>query len=64
MMHCKWMGMILPLIIIVFTLWEPVAWTQWLVVLAGLILLVHIFMCKKCCDDSCAGDKPVAKDKK
>ena len=64
MMHSKWMGILLPLIIIVFTLWQPVAWVSWLVVLSGLILLIHVFMCKKCCGDSCTDDKLVAKQPK
>jgi hypothetical protein len=64
MMHSKWCGILLPLIIIVFTLWQPVAWVSWLVVAAGVLLLLHAFMCKTCIGDSCTDDKLVAKQPK
>ncbi|MBT6995144.1 hypothetical protein HN865_00755 [Candidatus Woesearchaeota archaeon] len=63
-MHgCKGMGIIIPLIVIVFTLWEPAAWTKWLVVASGLVLLLHVFKCKACDSGSCVDEKQV-KDKK
>ena len=45
---CKWLGALLPIIVIVFTLWVPAVWVKWLVVASGLIMLIHVFGCKKC----------------
>ena len=48
---CKsWCEAILAVIIIVFALWESVyaSFGKWIVVIAGVVLLIHSFMCKKC----------------
>ena len=60
MMNCKWVATLLPIIIIVFTLWEPVAWVKWLVVASGVIMLFHVFGCKKC-DTPIVKEQPKAK---
>ena len=49
---CKsWCEAILAVVIIVFALWPnwigPMA-SQWIVVIAGIVLLIHSFTCKKC----------------
>ena len=40
---------VLAIIILVFSLafWET-AYSQWIIVIAGIILLIHSFTCKKC----------------
>ena len=48
---CKsWCEAILAVIIIVFALWDSVYFQfgKWLLVIAGIVLLIHSFMCKKC----------------
>ncbi len=44
----KWWGIILGLVIVVFTLWTPAVWVKWLVVVAGIIIILHAFGCCKC----------------
>ncbi len=45
---CKsWCEAILAIIILVFALWET-TYSQWIVVIAAVVLLIHSFMCKKC----------------
>jgi hypothetical protein len=63
MCKCKWFGVILALIVIVFTLWTSVAWTKWLVVIAGLLMLFHAFGCFKCgcCETEMSKAKPKRK---
>lgn len=55
----KWWGILLGLVIVVFTLWTPVAWTKWLVIVAGVIVLFHAFKC-----DTCSTEMPKAKPKR
>ncbi len=59
--HKLW-GIILGVVIILFTLWDTVAWTSWLVVIAGIIILFYAFK-GDCC--TCETEAPVkAKPKK
>lgn len=45
---CKsWCELIIALIVIIFALWQT-AWSQWILVIAGIVLLVHSFTCKSC----------------
>ncbi len=45
---CKsWCESILAIIILVFALWQT-TYSQWIVVIAAIILLIHSFTCKKC----------------
>ena len=60
MCHCKWWGAILGLVIIVFSLWTPATWTKWLVVIAGLIVLLHAF---GCCGGKCSCETETSKAK-
>ena len=53
----KWWGVILALVVIIFTLWTPAMWTKWLVVAAGIIMLLHAF-------GFCGGEKVKPKGKK
>lgn len=62
MKDCKWMSALLPLIIVVFTLWEPVAWVKWLVVVSAIILLIQVFAGKTRGSDKDV-DKPVVEPK-
>ncbi len=57
--NCKVTESILAILIIVFALWMT-PWSQWIVVIAGVVLLIHSFACK-----SCAGmDNEMASKKK
>ena len=38
---------ILAIIILVFALWQTV-YSDWIVIIAAIILLIHSFTCKKC----------------
>ncbi len=38
---------VLAIIIIVFAIWET-NYSMWIVLIAGIILLIHSFTCKKC----------------
>ena len=45
---CKsWCEAIIAVVVIVFALWQT-AYSQWIVVIAGVVLLIHSFTCKKC----------------
>jgi len=46
--NCKCGGGLLALVIIVFTLWTPAAWTKWLVVVSGVLILLHALLCRHC----------------
>lgn len=45
--NCKWTESVLALLILVFAFWQ-VAWSQWIIVIAAVILLLHSWMCKTC----------------
>jgi len=45
---CKsWCEAILAIVILVFAFWQT-AYSQWIVVIAAVVLLIHSFTCKKC----------------
>ncbi len=45
---CKsWCEAILAIVVIVFALWQT-AYSQWVLVIAGVVLLIHSFTCKSC----------------
>ena len=45
---CKsWCEALIGLVIVVFALWKTNA-SQWIVVIAAIILILHSFVCKKC----------------
>jgi len=46
---CKsWCELIIAIVIIVFALWDAMAYSKWIVVIAGIVLAIHSFTCKKC----------------
>ena len=46
---CKsWCELIVAIVVIVFALWDTMAYSKWIVVIAGVVLLIHSFTCKKC----------------
>jgi len=46
---CKsWCELIIAMVVIVFALWNTLAWSKWIVVIAGIVLIIHSFTCKKC----------------
>ncbi len=62
---CKsWCELIVAIVVIVFALWDTMAYSKWIVVIAGVVLLIHSFMCKKCfaCDMK-AESKPAKRKK-
>ncbi len=45
---CKsWCEFLVALVVIVFALWQT-AWSQWVLVIAGVVLLIHSLACKTC----------------
>lgn len=46
--NCKWTEIVIGLIVVIFTLWPQGTWSKWVVVVAGAILVIHAFGCKKC----------------
>ncbi len=45
---CKsWCELIIAVVVIVSALW-PYMYSNWVIVIAGVILLIHSFTCKKC----------------
>lgn len=45
---CKsWCELIIAIVVIVFALWQT-TYSMWIVVIAGIILAIHSFTCKKC----------------
>ncbi len=45
---CKsWCEALIAVVVIVFALW-PTAYSQWIIVIAAVVLLIHSFTCKKC----------------
>jgi glucose dehydrogenase len=45
--NCKMVEMVLAIVIIVFALWETGA-SQWIILIAAILLLLHSWMCKSC----------------
>ncbi|MBS3071529.1 hypothetical protein J4408_00905 [Candidatus Pacearchaeota archaeon] len=44
----SWCEVILGILVIVFAFWPGGNVSQWLIVAAGIILIIHSFTCKKC----------------
>lgn len=51
---------ILAVIILVFALWQT-AYSNWIIIIAAVILLIHSFTCKKC---FVRGEMPAEKKKR
>lgn len=45
--NCRTTELILAIVIIVFALWVT-AWSQWVIVIAAVLLLIHSHSCKNC----------------
>ena len=48
MCNCKWTEIIIALVILILTLFVTASWSQWVVIIAAVVLLLHAFMCKNC----------------
>lgn len=50
--NCKWTETVLAIIILVFAFWTSWAYSQWVVIIAAVLLLIHAWACKSCanCD--------------
>lgn len=46
--NCKMMEAIIGIVVIVFALWMTTA-SKWILVIAGVLLLLHSFKCKGAC---------------
>ena len=45
---CKsWCELIVAVVVIVFALWET-TYSKWIILIAGVVLLIHSFTCNKC----------------
>ena len=45
---CKsWCELIVAIVVIVFALWETM-YSKWILVIAGIVLLIHSFTCRVC----------------
>ncbi len=45
---CKsWCELLIAIVVIIFALWET-TYSKWILVIAGIVLLIHSFTCKKC----------------
>jgi len=45
--NCKHTQIIIGIVILVFTFWI-VAWSQWIVAIAAILLILHALKCKAC----------------
>ncbi len=62
---CKsWCELIIGLVVIVFALWDTMMYSKLILIIAGVILLIHSFMCKKCFGEMKAIEKPTPVKKK
>ena len=44
----SWCEAIIAIVVIVFALWDTWAGAKWVLLIAGIVLLIHSFTCKKC----------------
>ncbi len=52
MHHGKIAGVILGAIVIIFALWETMV-SMWILIIVGVIIIIHAFMCKCCSEGVC-----------
>lgn len=62
MYHNKWAMAFLPLIVLIFAIWETTA-SNWIIIVAAILMLLHSLGCHKCCSAD-SGVKPKPKKKK
>jgi|GEM_PF-3154600 len=46
--NIKWCEVVIGALVILFALWQ-LAFSKWVLVLLGIIVLVHSITCKMCC---------------
>jgi len=65
MCNCKWTEIVLAVLILIFAIWPAtVSWSNWIVIIAAAILLIHALMCKDCGKCAPTTKVPVKKKKK
>ena len=53
--NCKWCQLVLAVVILVFAIWPGiVSWSNWVIIVAAVLLIVHSLSCNKC-GGICAG---------
>ena len=52
----SWCELLVALVVIVFALWQT-AYSQWILVIAGVVLAIHSFTCKQCFGEGTAGKR-------
>ncbi|MFH1425703.1 MAG: hypothetical protein ABIG28_03205 [archaeon] len=58
-MGCKWLQVVLPIIILIFVFWQT-TYSKWIIVIAAVIQLLGAIACSETCGTD-AGAKPVMK---
>ena len=48
MCDCRWTEIIIAVVVIVFSVIWSASWTNWVIFVAALVLLVHALTCKNC----------------
>lgn len=46
--NCQWTETILAIVILVFAFWTTWMYSQWVVIIAAILLLIHAWACKNC----------------
>lgn len=62
--NCTWVESLLAVIVIVFAFWQT-SYSQWVIVIAAALLLIHGLWCKNCkaCKSEMHQMKPTKKKK-
>jgi general stress protein CsbA len=64
MYHNKWVMALLPLIVLVFAIWET-AYSNWIIIIAAVLMLLHSLGNHDCCStDSVKAKKPKKRKRK
>lgn len=59
--NCKWIESVLALVVLVFAVWPDMLGlvvSKWIVIVAAVLLFIHAWTCKSCCNTS--GSKMMA----
>lgn len=47
--NCMWVEFVLAVVILVFAIWPGiVSWSNWVIIVAAALLLIHALSCSKC----------------
>ena len=58
---CKsWCELIIGIIVVVFSLWQTMI-SEWVLVIAGIVLIIHSFTCKACFNKNMSMPAPKAR---